>query len=51
MKRIIYISVLMLITATLSAQQFPFMEGYTMNPFGLSPAYAGITNSKTVFVD
>lgn len=32
-------------------QQFPFMEGYNINPFSLSPAYAGIHNSKTLFMD
>jgi type IX secretion system PorP/SprF family membrane protein len=32
-------------------QQFPFMEGYNINPFSLSPAYAGIQNNKTLFVD
>jgi type IX secretion system PorP/SprF family membrane protein len=32
-------------------QQFPFMEGYNINPFSLSPAYAGIYNNKTLFVD
>ena len=32
-------------------QQFPFMEGYSVNPFTLSPSYAGIHNSKTVFAD
>jgi type IX secretion system PorP/SprF family membrane protein len=32
-------------------QQFPLMEGYDVNPFNLSPAYAGIHNSKTLFID
>lgn len=32
-------------------QQFPFMEGYSINPFSLLPAYAGIHNSKTLFID
>lgn len=32
-------------------QQFPFMEGYDVNPFNLSPAYAGIRNNKTLFID
>jgi type IX secretion system PorP/SprF family membrane protein len=27
------------------------MEGYSDNPFSLSPAYAGIHNSKTLFID
>jgi type IX secretion system PorP/SprF family membrane protein len=51
MKKIVYISILLLFTGALSAQQFPFMEGYNTNPFTLSPAYAGIHNSKTVFID
>lgn len=42
---------LVMMTGNLSAQQFPFMEGYNVNPFGLSPAYAGIHNSKTLFID
>ncbi len=40
-----------LISTIASGQQFPFMEGYNVNPFTLSPAYAGILNSKTVFAD
>ena len=32
-------------------QQFPFMEGYTVNSFSLSPSYAGIHNTKTLFID
>jgi len=32
-------------------QQFPFMEGYSLNPFSLSPSYAGLYNNKTVFMD
>jgi type IX secretion system PorP/SprF family membrane protein len=32
-------------------QQFPFMDSYYLNPFNFSPAYAGITNSKTLFMD
>jgi type IX secretion system PorP/SprF family membrane protein len=51
MKKIAYISILLMLTGTLSAQQFPLMEGYNTNPFTLSPAYAGIHNSKTVFID
>jgi type IX secretion system PorP/SprF family membrane protein len=37
--------------AILFGQQFPFMEGYNINPFSLSPAYAGIYNGKTLFID
>ena len=34
-----------------SAQQFPFMEGYTVNPFSLSPAYAGYEKADYLFSD
>lgn len=51
MRKSIYIVMLFMMTRILSAQQFPFMEGYNVNPFTLSPAYAGIRNSKTLFVD
>jgi type IX secretion system PorP/SprF family membrane protein len=37
--------------SALYGQQFPFMEGYNLNPFTLSPAYAGIYNGKTLFMD
>jgi type IX secretion system PorP/SprF family membrane protein len=32
-------------------QQFPFMEAYNVNPFNLSPAFAGIHNGNTLFLD
>ena len=32
------------IPSVVFGQQFPFMEGYEVNPFNLSPAYAGIRN-------
>ena len=32
-------------------QQFPFMDSYNVNPFNFSPAYAGLTNKKTLFMD
>jgi type IX secretion system PorP/SprF family membrane protein len=51
MKKSVYISMLIMITGTLSAQQFPFMEGYNVNPFSLSPAFAGIHNPNTLFLD
>jgi type IX secretion system PorP/SprF family membrane protein len=35
----------------LLAQQFPFMEAYNVNPFTMTPAYAGLKNVKTVFLD
>ena len=50
MKKTLLILILLL-PAVLFGQQFPFMEGYNVNPFSLSPAYAGIHNSKTVFID
>ncbi|MCE5348064.1 MAG: PorP/SprF family type IX secretion system membrane protein [Bacteroidales bacterium] len=51
MKKSIYFALLLMITGTINAQQFPFMEGYNVNRFSLSPAYAGIYNSKTLFLD
>jgi type IX secretion system PorP/SprF family membrane protein len=51
MKKSVYISMLLMITGTLYAQQFPFMEGYNVNPFSLSPSFAGIHNSNTLFLD
>lgn len=51
MKKLLYISVLLIITTNLFAQQFPLLEGYSINPFSFSPAYAGILNNKTVFMD
>ena len=50
MKKIIIIFIFF-IPALSFGQQFPFMENYNLNPFSLSPAYAGITNSKTLFMD
>jgi type IX secretion system PorP/SprF family membrane protein len=51
MRKSIYISILLMITGALPAQQLPFMEGYNINPYGLLPAYAGIHNGNTVFLD
>lgn len=51
MKKLIYISILLLIGSGVSAQQFPFMEGYNVNPFTMTPSYAGIKNTKTIFLD
>ncbi len=48
-KVVIFLS--LLIPSVLSGQQFPFMEGYNINTFSLSPAYAGIHNAKTLFLD
>jgi type IX secretion system PorP/SprF family membrane protein len=51
MKKLIYISMILLISSGVFGQQFPFMEGYNVNPFTMTPAYAGIKNTKTVFLD
>jgi type IX secretion system PorP/SprF family membrane protein len=50
MKRILII-LFALMPITVMGQQFPFMEGYNVNPFSLSPSYAGIHNGKTLFID
>jgi type IX secretion system PorP/SprF family membrane protein len=50
MKRIIIV-LIFLTPVILYGQQFPFMENYNLNPFSLSPAYAGIHNNKTLFLD
>jgi type IX secretion system PorP/SprF family membrane protein len=50
MKEIIIV-VIGLIPSVVFGQQFPFMEGYNVNPFNLSPAFAGIHNNKTLFID
>lgn len=42
---------ILLLPVAVYGQQFPFMEGYGINPFSLSPAYAGIHNGKTLFMD
>ncbi len=39
------------IPAAVFAQQFPSLESCNLNPFGLSPAYAGIRNNQTLFID
>ena len=51
MRKFIYILLLLLIPVGLYSQQFPFMEGYNVNPFILSPSFAGLHNPKTLFVD
>ena len=50
MKKLILI-LLVSIPIAVFGQQFPFLEGYNVNPFNLSPAYAGLHNPKTVFMD
>lgn len=47
----IFIILILIIPAVAFGQQFPFMEGYNINPYSLSPAYAGIHNNKTLFMD
>jgi len=51
MKRKIYLFLLILVPARIYGQQFPFMEGYNINPFSMSASYAGLYNAKTIFVD
>lgn len=51
MKKSLYIILLAMITVTATGQQFPFMEGYNLNPFNMIPSYAGLANPKTVFID
>jgi type IX secretion system PorP/SprF family membrane protein len=50
MKKFILILIVLLPMAVYG-QQFPFLEGYDVNPFSLSPAYAGIHNGRTLFID
>ena len=50
MKKIIIIfSILVPLIA--EGQQFPFMDAYFINPYSMSPAYAGLKNEKTLFMD
>lgn len=51
MKKILYILAVLLFPLTLSAQQYPFMDSYLVNPYQLSPAYAGLGQNRTLFVD
>jgi type IX secretion system PorP/SprF family membrane protein len=50
MKKLIII-LLVIVPGFLYGQQFPFLEGYNSNPFSMSPAYAGLHNPGTVFID
>jgi type IX secretion system PorP/SprF family membrane protein len=50
MKKLIIV-IIGLIPTVIFGQQFPFIEGYSVNPFSLSPAYAGISNNKILFLD
>jgi type IX secretion system PorP/SprF family membrane protein len=47
----IFVILLLLSPAYMFGQQFPYMDSYNVNPFNFSPAYAGITNKKTLFMD
>jgi type IX secretion system PorP/SprF family membrane protein len=51
MKKSIYILVFLTIPLGLFAQQFPFMEAYNINSFNMNPSYAGVKNTKTIFLD
>jgi type IX secretion system PorP/SprF family membrane protein len=51
MKKLIYISIMLTMPIGLLAQQFPFMEAYNVNPFNMTPAYAGLKSINTVFLD
>lgn len=51
MKKLIYISIMLAIPSAIFAQQFPFMEAYNINPFSMSPSYAGLKNPHTLFAD
>jgi type IX secretion system PorP/SprF family membrane protein len=50
MQKLVFILVI-LVPTVMFGQQFPFMEGYNVNPLNLSPSYAGIQNNKTLFID
>ena len=50
MKKIIIIY-LFFIPAAVFGQQFPFMEAYYLNPYSLTPAYAGLQGNRTFFMD
>jgi type IX secretion system PorP/SprF family membrane protein len=51
MKKLIYILSMLVVPSGIFAQQFPFMEAYNLNPFSMSPSYAGIKNPQTLFLD
>ena len=50
-KNLTIIMALLVGSSTVFAQQFPFLEGYNINPFSLSPAYAGYENANYLFSD
>ena len=51
MKKFLYVTALAILVTTASAQQFPFLSGYNFDPFRLSPAYAGLVNPNSLFLD
>ena len=51
MNRLFITAITALLGATLSAQQMPRMGGYNVDPFHLSPAYAGLQGSNSLFLD
>jgi type IX secretion system PorP/SprF family membrane protein len=50
MRKIIIIY-LLLMPVFAFGQQFPYMDAYYVNPYSLSPAYAGLHNKGTIFMD
>jgi len=51
MKKLLYITLFLSLTTLISAQQFPFLDGYNVDAFRLSPAYAGLNNPNSIFMD
>jgi type IX secretion system PorP/SprF family membrane protein len=51
MKKLTYILIMLAIPLGLFGQQFPFMEAYNVNPFNMTPAYAGLKSTGIVFLD
>lgn len=51
MNRAITVLIASLMTISLQAQQMPRIGGYNVDPFHLSPAYAGIVNPNSLFLD
>jgi type IX secretion system PorP/SprF family membrane protein len=51
MKKIIFFIAALLLPLALNAQQYPFLESYMVNPFQLSPSYAGLGQAGTLFAD
>lgn len=51
MNRALTILITALLASNLAAQQMPVMGGYNVDPFHLSPAYAGLQNPNSLFLD